>query len=229
VKSLIAASALVLLPLIVAPAHAQLVACETFDRSSAHAAQFVRDYLDRSKGLFVRVCGSGDHPQYYGASSITRDGDICRYSEYELNLSRTNPPRLERTTTPPQTYMRVSESTCPSPASINYAATNNVPQDVFEHLVHVWRDAISSPASFDGTLSGIPDAAVLHRLRNTVLQGKGNRLVVLNVAQHRDLGLWKSYEVEVADPDHSDRFYAVIVSSWFGRTYEISGVRAGIY
>jgi hypothetical protein len=125
--------------------------------------------------------------------------------------------------------MRVSDSTCPSPTSINYAATNNVPQDVFEHLVHVWRDATSSPASFDGALSGIPEAAVLRRLRNTILQGRGNRLAVLNVAQHRDLGLWRSYEVEVADPDHSDRFYAVTVSSWFGRIYGISGVKAGIY
>jgi len=34
-----------------------------------------------------------------------------------------------------------------------------------------------------------------------------------------NLGLWKSYRLNVADPDRFDRFYAVIVSSWFGRTY----------
>ena len=125
--------------------------------------------------------------------------------------------------------MWVSESACPSAASTNYAATNNVSQNVFEHLDRAWRDAISSSASFDGTLSWISDVDVLRRLRNTVLRGKGNNLIVLNVAMRRNLGLWKSYEIEVADPDHSDQFYAVTVSSWFGRSYRISAVGAGIY
>jgi len=44
-----------------------------------------------------------------------------------------------------------------------------------------------------------------------------------------NLGLWKSYRLNVADPDRFDRFYAVIVSSWFGQTYGISAVYAGIY
>ena len=141
--TVIVASALAFL--MAGPAYALIIPCETFDRSNTGAAQPVRDYLDDSKGLFVRVCGGGDHLLYFGASNIVRDGNVCRYSEYGLNLSRTSPPRLERTAKPPQTYMLVSESeTCPTPEAIKYAATNNVPQDVFEHLLHFWHDAIAS-------------------------------------------------------------------------------------
>src|SRR5262249_24704449 len=153
-------------------ARAQIMPCETFDRSNTRTPKFVRDYLDDSKGLFVRVCGGGDHPLYFGASDLARSGNVYRYSENELYLSRTTPSRLERMARPAQTYMLVSESsTCPSPGTVDYAATNNVPQDVFEHLVEVWRDAISSAASFDRTFSGVSDV-VLRRLRDATLQGQ---------------------------------------------------------
>lgn len=132
-RRVIIASALVFW--LAGPARAQIIPCETFDRSNTQAPQFVRDYLDDSKVLFVRVCGGGDHPLYFGASDLVPNGNVCRYSEYELNLSRTSPPRLERTATPPWTYMSVSESsTCPSPGTNDYAGTNDVPEHVFEHL-----------------------------------------------------------------------------------------------
>jgi len=108
VKTVIVASALAFL--MAGPGYALIIPCETFDRSNTGAVQPVRDYLDDSKGLFVRVCSGGDHLLYFGASNIVRDGNVCRYSEYGLNLSRTSPPRLERTAKPPQTYMLVSES-----------------------------------------------------------------------------------------------------------------------
>jgi hypothetical protein len=204
------------------------MSCEIFGRSNTQAPQFVRDYLDDSKDLLVRVCSGGANNRHYlGASNLIRDGNICRYSEYGLNLLSTSPPRLERkTTTPPQTYMSVSESsTCPPPEAIRYTATNDVPQDIFERLMHVWRDAISSPASFDMALPKISNLAVSHQLRDAILQGKGNRLTVLSVDVGRDLGLWKSYNLEVVmDPYHFDQIYDVAVSSWFGRIYGISNV-----
>jgi hypothetical protein len=66
-------------------------------------------------------------------------------------------------------------------------------------------------------------------LRDAILQGKSDRLAVASVEMSPHIGLWKSYEIYVADPDHNDRFYAVTMSSWFGGTYGISGVRVGIY
>ena len=215
--------------LMVGASHAQLMSCQTFDRFNAHAPQLARNYLDNSKELFVRVCGDGDHPQYFGASTISKDGDVCHYSEYELNPSRTDPSRLERVTSSQQTYMLVTKSACPSPLLTSYAATNGVPQDVFERLVHAWSDAISSPASFDQELSGVSDAAVRQRLRNAVLQGKSTNLIVRRATPHRDFGLWKTYELDVADPDQNDRFYLVTMSSWFGRAYAVSGIGVGIY
>jgi hypothetical protein len=215
-KSVIVASGLVFL--MAGSAHAMTLPCETFVRSDTHAPQFVRDYLDDSKEFLVRVCKGGPLPFYSGASNPVRDGNVCRYTTYDLKLLDTSPPRLERTTISPQTLMSVSESsTCPLPGTGKYARTNNVPQDVFEHLVHVWRAAVSSPALFDGTVSWLSDAAVLSRLRDAILQGKSDRLVVTNVRLHQ-YGLWKGYEISVADPDRSDRFYMVIMSSLFGLT-----------
>ena len=106
--------------------------------------------------------------------------------------------------------------------------TSDVPQDVFEHLIHIWLDAISSPARFDRTFSGVSDAGVLTRLRYAILQGQSNRLAVLNVGMSLDLRIWKSYELLVADPDYSDRLYLLFVSSWFGRIYRISDVYEGM-
>jgi hypothetical protein len=205
-----------------------MLTCEIFDRSSTQTPQFVRDYLDESKGLFVRMCSGGAQPIFGGASDLVHDGDICRYVVHQLRLSRTNPSRLEREEARPQTYMSVTKSTCPSPGAIDYTATNDVPQDVFERLFQVWHDAISSSESFDRTLSGVADAAVLRRLRNMILQGRSNLLAVTMVTMDRDLGVWKSYRLNVEDPDHSDRFYAVTVSSQAG-IYGISNVRASIY
>jgi hypothetical protein len=215
-------------------ARAVSVPCETFAGSDTHAPQFVRDYLDDSKQFFVRVCGLPPDREglqvpayYYAASSPVRDGNVCRYTTHELNFLNTSPPRLERTAASPQTLMLVSESlTCPSPGTGNYAATNNVPQDVFEHLVCVWRAAVSSPASIDGTVSSLSDAAVLSRLRDTILQGKSDRLVVKST-RLRQYGLWKGYEVFVADPDRSDRSYVVIILSVFGLTDGIWYVAQG--
>src|SRR5581483_2203236 len=195
----------------------------------AHAPQLVREYMNSAKAPFVRACGGGGHPQYYGASAVTRDGNVCRYSLYELSVMRTDPLRLVRSTTPPQTYMWVPETTCPSPGSINYAASTNVPQDVFEHLIHTWRDATSSLESFDRVFSGLSDATVIRQLRSVLVQRKSDDLNVLRVAADRDFGVWTRYRIEIVDSKHSDRFYAVAVSSWFGRTYGISGVSAGMY
>jgi hypothetical protein len=153
-KSVIVASALVFL--VARLACAQIVPCKTFDRSNTDAPEFVRDYLDGdSKRLFVRVCGDGDRRRYYGASDLVGDGHVCRYSTYDLHLLPTSPSRLERNGAPAATYMLVFKSkACPSPQAIGYyAATNGLPQDIFEHLVHVWDDAISSPASFDRAAS----------------------------------------------------------------------------
>lgn len=224
---LLAASALSIL--LGSMARAQLLPCDTLDQSSARAPEFVRDYLERTKGSFVRVCGGGEHPNYIGASSVTKNGKICRYSDYELNLTRTNPPRLERTIGPPQTYMRLSEFGCPSPKATSYAATNNVPPNIFEHVISVWQDATSSPESFDKALSGTSDAGTLQRLRNVIAHGNGNRLAVEEVVAERGFWIWAHYRIEVADPDHTDRFYAVAVSSWIGRTYAVSSVSSGIY
>jgi hypothetical protein len=211
------------------PVRAQLTSCETFDRANAQAPLFVRNYLERSRGSFVRACGGGAHPQYYGASSVARDGNLCRYSEYELNLVNTNPPRLERASTPQQTYIRTTNSTCPSPVLTGYTATNDLPQEIAEHLIRILQDATSSLASFDGAMSGVSDGTVVRRMRRVVLQGKGSRLTVLSVTMHRNFGVWKDYGLDVADPDRSDRFYFVTVSSWFGQSYLVSSVSAGIY
>jgi hypothetical protein len=220
------ASAFALTLLMAGTAHAQLIPCKTFDRSDA-TPQFVRDYLDRFKGPFVRACGGGDHPQYSGASSVVRRGAVCRYADYELNLSQTDPPRLERGALPPQTYMLVTQSVCPSPLSTNYAATNDVPQSVFEPLIAVWRDAASSPQAFDKAFSGTSDAVVFRRLRDLIVKGK--RPAVVMVMMNRDMGVWKRYRVEIADPEHRGEFYAASVSSWFGRFYEVSGLSVGMY
>src|SRR5262249_55725603 len=90
---------------------------------------------------------------------------------------------------------------------------------VFEHLVEVWRDAISSAASLDRTFSGVSDA-VFRRLRDATLLGQSNRLAVLSVGMRRDLRLWKSYDLHVADPDHNDQFYGVFVSSCLAEPIE---------
>ena len=66
--TVIVASALAFL--MAGPAYALIIPCETFDRSNTGAAQPVRDYLDDSKGLFVRVCGGGDHLLYFGAKCL---------------------------------------------------------------------------------------------------------------------------------------------------------------
>jgi len=237
VKSVIAASVVVFL--MAGSARAQLMPpCKNFDRSSTDGApQFVRDYLDDPTVLSVGVCSSGGITLYYGAGNLVRDGNVCRYSDYELTLSPASPPRLERKATRAQTYMLISESsTCPSLQAINYTATNDVPQDVFVHLARVWHDALSSPESFDrmspesfDRMSRAFDPAVPRRLKNAILQGKSDHLSMRIVTVHGNLGLWKSYMLDIADPDQSDRFYAVIVSSWFGQTYGISAVYAGIY
>ena len=114
----------------------------------------------------MSVCGVGDHREYFGASDLVRDGNVCRYSTYVLNLSPTSPSRLEREARPPLTHMLVSESsTRPSPEAIKHAQIfADVQQDVLEQLVRVWRDAISSPASFDRTVSlELPDGSTTSR------------------------------------------------------------------
>jgi len=228
-RKIIVAMATLSLALLTETAHAQLMQCKTFDRSDTRAPQFVREYLEHSKESFVRVCGDDDHPQYSGASGSARDGDVCRYSDYELTLSRTNPPRLERAATPQQTYMLITKSACLPPGSDRYTATNNVQPDVFEHLIGVWRDATSSPEAFDKTLSDTSDVAILQRLRNAISRGSGNRLMVRQIVIDRNFWAWTRYRIDVADPDHSDRFYAVTVVRWLNGTYGISHVSAGIY
>jgi hypothetical protein len=228
VKSVIFASALAVMA---GPAPAQQMQCKTFDRSSTDAPPFVRDYFDDDpQGLFVRVCGSGDHAFYYPAGDLVRDRNVCRYSGYELTLSPASPPHLERKAARTQTYMLVSESACPLTEAINnYAATNGVRQDVFVRLVHLWQDAISSPTSFDKAFSGVStDAAVVRQWRHETELGI-NRLAVRSVSLHRDLGLWKSYHLDIADPDDRGQSYAVTVSSWFGLIYKISGAYWAIY
>jgi hypothetical protein len=226
VKCVIAASAVVFL--MAGPARAVLVQCETFDRSNTRpdAPQFVRDFLDDPKALYVSVCGGGDPPRYaLGASDLVRDGNVCRHSLYGF-FSRTSSPRLEREMTP-TTVMAVSESsTCPSPRPGNYASTNNVPQDVFERLVHFWRDATSSPASFERMFSGVSNADLVSQLNTAIFYGRSRPRMV---AMRRDLGLWKSYELDIADPDHPDRSFNVTVSSWFGRAWQISDIREAVY
>jgi hypothetical protein len=235
VKSVVAASALVFL--MAGPACAQQMPCKTFDRSSTDAPQFVRDYLDGdSNGLFVSQCGVDDRRQYYGASDLLRDGNICRYSIYVLDLLPTTRSRLERKEAPPVSYMVVSQSKeCPSPQATHYVWTDQVPLDVFEQLVRVWYDTISSLASFDSAVSALSAAdnwrrQARSRLRNVMLQGRSDRLAVLMV--HRGLGLRKgydeSYELHVADPDHFDRDYTVTVSR-FGWAYAITDVSPGIF
>lgn len=227
IKTLIGAAAVTILT--GTAARAQLVPCVTFDNSSSDAPGVVRDYLGRSKASFVRACGGGDHPQYLGADAVSKHGNVCRYSEYQLALERTPLPRLERLATPPQTYLLVTKSICPSPESTKYAAANSVPPDIFERLVDVWRAAVSSPKSVGRALSGISDPATLERLRNTVSHGRSDRLEVLRAVMERDFWLWSRYRLDVADPEHSDRFYAVTVTRWFGGTYGISHVGVGIY
>jgi hypothetical protein len=232
VKSVIVACGLVFL--MAGPARAVCVQCKTFDRSDTQAPQFVQEFLDGSNELLVRVCGLGGFARYYRLGNPVRDGNVCRYSMYDLNLSRTSPPRLERTANPSWTFMSVSESsTCPLPEAGKYAATNSVPQDVFEHLVHVWHAAITSPASCDGTLywgvSWTSSAYVLSRLRNAILRNRSSRLnSVQSVRMLRHTLLWKSYEIDVADPDDSTWSYHVTVSSWFGRIYGISHAGGGM-
>ena len=130
---------------------------------------------------------------------------------------------------PPTTYMWVFESsTCALPLEwTGYAATYNVPPDVFERLVHVWRDSISSPESFDRAFSGLPGAALGSLLRNVIVEHLGYRPVVRTVSLRREIGPWKSYKIEVAGHGPSGLVFGVIVSSWlgrFGRTYRISDV-----
>lgn len=217
-------------------AHAQQIPCETFDRSNTDAPRFVRDYLDGdSKGLFVWECGFADFREYFEASDLVRDGNICRYSTYTLNLMPESPSRLERKDAPPVTYMLVSTSNeCPSPQAIDYVWTYHVQPDVFERLVHVWHSAIASPASFDRAAFWAFSADKWRRqarsqLRDVILQGRSDRLAVMSVQVRAGIGLWKRYELHVADPDHHDRFYAVAVRNWFGRIYRISDFRQGIY
>jgi hypothetical protein len=220
-KSVIAASVLVFF--MAGPAHAFFMQCKTYDRSDGQAPQLVRDYLEDSDGFFVRDCTMFGYPFYLGANNLARDGNICRYSLYELYISETGRPRLARMAKPPQTFMLVSESeACPSPGTGKFAATNHVPQDVFEHLVRLWHDAISSRASFVWrTFGAESDPAAKDELQEAISQGKSNRLAVVGVETRGDIGLCKIYEVRVADPDDSGRVYAVTVMSWLGRAYGI--------
>jgi hypothetical protein len=234
VKSVIVALALVLL--MAGPVGAQIISCERFDRSNTDAPQFVRDWLEGdSKGLFVFVCGRDDYRTYVGASDLMRDGNVCRYSGYVLNLSGTSPSRLERTATLPLTYMLASQSeTCPSPSpGTGYAQIfHDIPRDIFERLARVWYGALASPASFDRAVSWALGAdkwrrQVRSRLREVILQNRSDRLAMQSVMR-RNFSVWKSYDIDIKDPDHFDQFYAVTVSR-FGWVYAITDVQAGMY
>jgi hypothetical protein len=233
VKCFIVASALMLV--MAGSACSQTIPCQTYDRSSTYAPQFVRDWLEGDpEAFYVKACGVAVHRRYFGASNLVHDGNVCRYSAYVLDLSD-NPARLQRKATPPLAYMLVSESEmCPSPLSEpEYAQIfDGVPQDVFERLTRIWRDAIASPASFDRATFWAFSVDnrrrhVRSQLRDVVSRGRSDRLAVLTVMRE-NLGLWKSYGLEVRDPDHFNEFYEVTMSR-IGWTYAITDIDAGIY
>lgn len=230
-KIAIIASVLVLL--MGGAARAQLIPCETYGPSSAHAPQFVLDYLKYSKDFYVRACPDGDHPRYLGGSSVSKEGDICRYSLSELNFVGSKPPHLEHVAIPSQTFLLVSKSSCPSPIMTDYAATNGISRDIFEHLVHTWKSASSSLGSFDNTFRSLSNAdrssAWFLHLRAQVARGNIASLRIQSVITMHDLGVWTEYEIDIADSIDLSRAYVIYVTRWFGRFYMISGIGVATY
>jgi hypothetical protein len=225
VKCFIVASALMLV--MAGSACSQTIPCQTYDRSSTDAPQFVRDWLEGdSEAFYVKACGGGDHLLYHGAGNLAHDGNVCRHLSYELDLSSTNPPHLERRLTPYSTATYMLAKECPSPQAVHYVWTSHVRQDVFVDLIHLWNSAISSRASFDRAVAGTSSrAATLDHLRNVISRGQGRRIAADSVKT--DLGLrgpLERYELGFTNPDHHDRCYAVLVLR-AGRAYVITDVQ----
>lgn len=217
------AAAIALLPF---SANAQIGHCKIFRHSDAGAPAAVLDFLNRFNKSVIYSCGSDEHPDYYEASEPIKSVGVCRYSGYDLKLSGARPAHLERPTSSQQTYILITNSACPSPATGGgYTAINKIEQTEAVKLIRVWRDAVSRIDNFH-SIFRISDAAAL-RLRSQISQGKSDLLTIEKIDTREDFWLWKNYELIVRDPEKHGGIYFVTVKRWFGMIYAVSDIAIG--
>ena len=223
-----------------ATAQSTLIPCKTYVRNDASAPKFVKEYLARTNDSFVSSCGFDKEQEFSAATGATKEGYICRYLEYDLKFVRTGRPHLQRNTTESQTYMLVSKTVCPSPASFKYAGTYNLSKNDFEHIIGYWLTISASPQgldkAFSQTLKTAPPSGrrqwsssnIFHRLRKQIQLGMGKRLIVSLVGGVQDDGAQMHYEIRVQNPENVGLSYVVEISKRPGGEYVISRLSEAI-
>jgi hypothetical protein len=201
-------------------AKAQTVSCRMFKHAGEARIPAVRDYLAHIPNSTVRVCGG----QYYLASGpVTRAGGLCTFllTEMVREGGTLHPKQSEFAT---QTYSTVAHKSCPDALSPAYTATNNMPADTVENLLVFWTAVTASRSAFEEMLTNVSGGAA-KQLAWAYVTGDAPHL--LGIQSRGDYGMLKLYQLHVSDPDHSNQFYAISVSSWLGLPYRVTGVDGG--
>jgi hypothetical protein len=179
---------------------------------------------------FVRRCGDDKVASYSRASAPAKAGGMCSYEESELELSQDGQHLFESQGKRATKYLLLTtKSECPLPDAGDYAATFDVPANVFGHLVTTWAGATSSIEAFQRVAGAASDASTRDRLLAVISSGNGGSLSVLRVFVERRSMLRRQYSLHVSDPNASDQFYGVDVLRGFGGTYKITLISRGIY